>query len=110
MIIALYIFRGMRLLRTIVWEKDHLLIKDQIDIIILLSEIEAVELKAINGVHEVRLLEEHPYVGDHFYFLASMTYVLRHQKIDERMHQLRQAIKRSRTKVMHQQDHDMLHR
>ncbi|WKN45162.1 hypothetical protein [Tunicatimonas pelagia] len=68
--------------RNVIWNDDHLLVKDKYDIIIPLSEVRKVELKTLNGVHQVHLLEEHPYLGDSFYFLGSLNYFFRHKKID----------------------------
>ena len=83
------IIRWIRKLRTVVWEKNQLVVKDQMDIIILPEEIKSIELKMIIGVHEVTLCQPHPYVGDSFLFLASMNYLFSHNQIDDQMYELR---------------------
>ncbi|MEM9676124.1 MAG: hypothetical protein AAF992_26270 [Bacteroidota bacterium] len=67
---------------NVIWNDDHLLVMDKHDIIIPLNEIREVELKTLNGVHEVHLLEEHPYLGESFFFLGSLNYFFRHKKVD----------------------------
>lgn len=88
------VVRWIRRLRTVIWEKNQLVVRDQMDIIIPFEEIKNVELKMIIGVHEVTLHEPHPYLGDSFLFLASINYLFFHNKIDDQMHELRQHIVR----------------
>jgi hypothetical protein len=91
--------RGMRRLRTVVWEDNQLRVKDQQTILLLPEEINNIELKTLIGVHEVTLHEPHPYLGESFLFQASMLYFLRHNKIDEQMHELRQHIAQSKREM-----------
>ena len=46
-VMGYHVFRGMRQLRTVMWEEDQLLVKDQVDVIIPLAEIESVNLKRL---------------------------------------------------------------
>ncbi|MEM9829001.1 MAG: hypothetical protein AAF944_00105 [Bacteroidota bacterium] len=78
--------------RNVIWDDDHLIVKDKVDIIIPLNEIREVELKTLNGVHEVHLLEEHPYLGESFLFLGSLNYFFRHKKIDLTIQSLNKRI------------------
>ncbi|MGB3585663.1 MAG: hypothetical protein WBA23_03930 [Tunicatimonas sp.] len=57
-----------------------------------LNEIREVELKALNGVHAVHLLEEHPYLGESFFFLGSLNYFFRHRKVDFVIQELNERI------------------
>ncbi len=87
-------------LRTVVWEKNQFIVKDQVDIIILPEEIKNIELSMIIGIHEVTLDEPHPYLGESFLFLASMKYLFTHNKIDNQMHELRQFVAQSKRELM----------
>ena len=89
---AYIIVRGLRKLRTVLWEGGHLVVKDQADVIILPEEVKSLELKALIGIHEVTLYEPHPYLGESFLFLASLNYLWSHNRVDDQMHTLRQHI------------------
>ncbi len=78
--------------RNVIWNGDHLLVKDEVDIMVPLNEIREVELKALNGVHAVHLLEEHPYLGESFFFLGSLNYFFRHRKVDFVIQELNERI------------------
>lgn len=99
-VIVIAILRGMRKLRTVTWEDNQLRVKDQQTILLLPEEIKSIELKVLIGVHEVTLHEPHPYLGESFLFLASMTYLFNHDEIDERMYELRQHIAQSKRELM----------
>ncbi len=99
------ILRGMRKLRTVTWEDDQLRVKDQQTILLLPEEIANIELKVLIGVHEVTLCEPHPYLGESFLFLASMTYLFNHDKIDDQMHALREHIAQSKRSVVPNRTH-----
>lgn len=90
------ILRGMRKLRTVGWENGQMVVRDQQDIILSPEEIDNIELKMLIGVHEVRLHEPHPYLGESFLFLASITYLFNHDKVDDQMHELREHVIRSK--------------
>ncbi len=104
-IVVTTILRGMRKLRTVIWEEKQLRVKDQQTILLLPEEIENIELKLLIGVHEVTLCEPHPYLGESFLFLASMTYLFNHDKIDDQMHELREHIARSERSVVPNRTH-----
>lgn len=86
--------------RDVVWNIDHLIVKDKIDIIIPLNEIREIELKALNGVHKVHLLEEHPYLGESFFFLGSLNYFFRNKKVDFIMQELSECIVRAKREMV----------
>ena len=90
------LLRRLERLRDVVWEGDHLLVKDEADILVPLNEIENVELKTLVRTHEVTLHEEHPYLGESFLFQASLGYLFRHRQTDDTIHELRQRIVQAR--------------
>ena len=99
------ILRGMRKLRTVIWEDHQLRVRDQQTILLLPEEIKSIELRVLVGVHEVTLYEPHPYLGESFLFLASMKYLFNHNRIDEQMHKLREHIAQSKRNVVLSRTH-----
>ena len=93
---AAILLRKLEKLRDVAWEENHLLVKDEVDILIPLEEIEAVELKTLIGTHEVTLYEAHPYLGESFLFQASLGYLFRHDRVDDTVHELRQRMVQAR--------------
>lgn len=91
-VVILFLLRKLKYYRNVIWNNDHLLVKDKHDIIIPLNEIREVELKTLNGVHEVHLLEDHPYLGESFFFLGSLNYFFRHKKVDLTIQALNERI------------------
>lgn len=96
--VVIFLLRKLKRYRDVVWNNDHLLIRDKHDIIIPLNEIREVELKTLNGVHEVHLLEEHPYLGGSFFFLGSLNYFFRHKKVDITVQVLNERIAQAKQK------------
>ena len=100
-VIIFFATKALERLRTVTWEKQHLVVKYRLDeIIIAPEEIKSIELKAIVGVHEVTLRESHPYLGESFLFLASVDYMFKHDQIDSQMHELRQYITKSKQELV----------